>query len=162
MATGLRGPKLELQCTICDEVSSYVIYTIRGTHFAHLRWRKQMRESGWRWRDSVDSWRWWLAPPMVLRRHEHDEQTPQVPLLLLHAWISLGGDELNSHDKKSLAARVWCCGQKFDEYGPLLIGVLGPTHRGDRVLNFLSINRTLIQLCLEDFWKGMNFGLVTV
>jgi hypothetical protein len=51
---------------------------------------------------------------------------------------------------------------KFDEYGPLFIGVLGPTHRGDEVLQFLSINRTLIRFHLEDFWKGMNFGLVTV
>jgi hypothetical protein len=73
-----------------------------------------------------------------------------------------GGDKLNSHDKKSLAARVWCCGQKFDEYVPLFIGVLGPTHRGDGVLHFLSINWTLIRLHLEDFWKGMNLGLVTV
>jgi hypothetical protein len=51
---------------------------------------------------------------------------------------------------------------KFNEYGPLFIGVLGPTRRGDGVLHFLSINQTLIQLRLEDFWKGMNFGLVTV
>jgi hypothetical protein len=34
MATRLRGPKLELRCTICDEVSSYVIYTMRGIQFA--------------------------------------------------------------------------------------------------------------------------------
>jgi hypothetical protein len=39
--------------------------------------------------------------------------------------------------------------------------VLGPTRRGDGVLHFLSINRTLIRLRLEDFWKRMNFGLVT-
>jgi hypothetical protein len=51
---------------------------------------------------------------------------------------------------------------KFDEYESLFIGVLGPTRRGDRVLHFLSINRTLIRLRLEDFRKGMNFGLVTV
>jgi hypothetical protein len=52
--------------------------------------------------------------------------------------------------------------KKFDEYVPLFIGVLGPTRGGDEVLLFLSINRTLIWLRLEDFWKGMNFGLVTV
>jgi hypothetical protein len=63
-----------------------------------------------------------------------------VPLLLLRASISPGSDELNSHGKKSLAAKVCCCGQKFDEYGPLFIGVLGPTSRGDGVLHFLSIN----------------------
>jgi hypothetical protein len=51
---------------------------------------------------------------------------------------------------------------KYDNYGLLFIGVLGPTHRGDGVLHFLSINRTLIRLHLENFWKGMNFGLVTV
>jgi hypothetical protein len=162
MAAGLRGPKLDLWCTICDEVSSYVIYTTWGTRFAHLRWRKQTRESGRRWRGSDNSWRRWLVPPMVLQRHEQDEQTPHVPHLLLHASISLNGDELNSHGRKPLAARVWCCGQKFDEHGPLFIGVLGPTRRGDGVLHFLSINRTLIRLCLEDFWKGMNFRLVSV
>jgi hypothetical protein len=162
MDAGLRGPKLELWCTICDEVLSYVIYTTRGTHFAHLQWRKRTRESGWRWRGSNDSWQRWLAPPMVLRWQEQDEQTPHVPLFLLRASISPGGDELNTHDKKPLAARVWCCGQKFSEHGPLFIGVLGPTRRGDRVLHFLSINRTLIPLCLEDFLEGMNFGLVSV
>jgi hypothetical protein len=51
---------------------------------------------------------------------------------------------------------------KFDKYMLLFIGVLGPTRRGDGVLHFLSINRTLIRLRLEDFWNGMNFGLVTV
>jgi hypothetical protein len=45
MIAGFRGPKLELRCTICDEVSSYVIYTMRGIQFAHLpRWKRQ-RES---------------------------------------------------------------------------------------------------------------------
>jgi hypothetical protein len=162
MAAGLRGPKLELWCTICDVVSSYAIYTTRGTRFAHLRWRKQTRESGRRRRGSDDSWQRWLAPPMVLWWQEQDELTPHVPLLLLRASISLGGNELNSHGKKSLATRVWCCGQKIDEYMPLFIGVLGPTRRGDEVLHFLSINQTLIRLRLKDFWKGMNFGLVTV
>jgi hypothetical protein len=51
---------------------------------------------------------------------------------------------------------------KFDEYGMLFIGVLGPNRKGDGVLHFLSINRTLIRLRLEDFWKGMNLGLVMV
>jgi hypothetical protein len=99
---------------------------------------------------------------MVHRRQEPDELTPHVPLLLLNASISLGGNELNSHSKKSLAARVWCRGLKFDEYMPLFIGVLGHTRRGDGDLHFLSINQTLFQLRLEDFWKGMNLGLVTI
>jgi hypothetical protein len=76
---------------------------------------------------------------MVLRRQEQDEQTLDDPLLLLRASISLAGDELNSHHKKPLVARVWCCRQKFDEHGLLFIGLLGPTHRGDGVLHFLSI-----------------------
>jgi hypothetical protein len=42
------------------------------------------------------------------------------------------------------------------------MGLLGPTHRGCKVLRFLSINRTLIRLRLEDFWKGMNFMFVTI
>jgi hypothetical protein len=37
MAAGLRGPKLELWCTICDKVSSYVIYMTRGLQFATYR-----------------------------------------------------------------------------------------------------------------------------
>jgi hypothetical protein len=52
--------------------------------------------------------------------------------------------------------------EKSNEYGSLFIGVLGLTRRGDGVLHFLSINQTLIRLRLEDFWKGMSFGLVTV
>jgi hypothetical protein len=44
--------------------------------------------------------------------------------------------------------RFGACGTKFDEYGLLFIGLLGPTHRGDGVLHFLSINRTLIWLRL--------------
>jgi hypothetical protein len=43
------------------------------------------------------------------------------------------------------------CVTKFDEYGPLFIGLLGPTHRGDGVQHFLSINQTLIRLRFEDF-----------
>jgi hypothetical protein len=54
------------------------------------------------------------------------------------------------------------CRTKFYEYEPLFIGLLGPTRRGDGVLHFLSINQTLIQLRLEYFWSGMNFGLVTI
>jgi hypothetical protein len=50
------------------------------------------------------------------------------------------------------------CGIKFDGYGPLFIGLLGPTHRGDGVLRFLYTNQTLTRLCLGDFWKGMDSG----
>jgi hypothetical protein len=44
----------------------------------------------------------------------------------------------------------------------LFIGVLDPTHRGDRVLQFLSSNRTQIRLHLKDIVKGVIHGLVTV
>jgi hypothetical protein len=50
---------------------------------------------------------------MVLCRQEQDEQTPHVPLLLVHASNFSGGDELNSHGKTSLAARVWCLRDKI-------------------------------------------------
>jgi hypothetical protein len=49
----------------------------------------------------------------LLRWQEQDEQTPHVPLLLLRASISPGGDELNSHGKKSLVAWVWCLRDKI-------------------------------------------------
>jgi hypothetical protein len=165
MVVSLRRPKLKLRCTICDEVSSYVIYTTRGTRFAHLRWRKRTKESRRRQCGLDDSWWRWLAPPMVIRWQEQDEQTPHVHLLLLRASISPSEGELNSHGKKSLVARVWCCEQKFDEYGPQFIGLLGPTRRGDGVLHFLSTNRTLIQLSLEDFLYGdehrVGYGMET-
>jgi hypothetical protein len=48
MAAGLRGPKHELWCTICDDVSSYVIYMIRGIQFTHLPW----------WKRTTGSWQW--------------------------------------------------------------------------------------------------------
>jgi hypothetical protein len=47
---------------------------------------------------------------------------------------------------------------KIHTMGCAIYRVLGPTHRGDGVLHFLSINQTLIQLRLEDSWKGMNLG----
>jgi hypothetical protein len=37
MAAGLRELKLELRCTICDKVSSYVIYATRGIQFPTYR-----------------------------------------------------------------------------------------------------------------------------
>jgi hypothetical protein len=45
---------------------------------------------------------------------------------------------------------------------PLFIGLLVWTHRGLRVLQLLSINRTLIRLHLEDLWQGNKLGLVTI
>jgi hypothetical protein len=36
--------KLTLWCTICDEVSSYVIYETRGIQFTHMWWRKRVTD----------------------------------------------------------------------------------------------------------------------
>jgi hypothetical protein len=51
---------------------------------------------------------------------------------------------------------------KFVEHMPLFIGLLVWTCRGLGVLQFLSINQTLIQLRLEDLWKGNELGLVMI
>jgi hypothetical protein len=85
-----------------------------------------------------------------------------APLKLLLGTIASNVDESSSRGGYLRALGFGACGTKFDEYGPLFIGLLGPTHRGCGVLIFLSINRTLIRLRLEDFWKGMNFGFVTI
>jgi hypothetical protein len=162
MATSLRRPKLELRCTICDEVTCYVIYTTRGSHFGNLWRRKQSRESGWRWHGSVDAWRCWGRPSTVLRLRGAALQLRLAPLKLLLGSIALDVDESSSWGDYLHALGFGSCGTKFDGYKPLFIGLLGPTRRWDGVLRFLSINRTLIRLRLEDFWKGMNFGFVTI
>jgi hypothetical protein len=51
------------------------------------------------------------------------------------------------------------CGAKFNEYGPLFLGLLGPTHRGDGVLRFLYTNQTTL---FGRFLEGDGFGLVTI
>jgi hypothetical protein len=58
-----------------------------------------------------------------------------------------------------MAARVWA---KFAWDRTLFIGVLDPTRKGDRVLQFLSSNRTQIWLHLEDIVKGVILGLVMI
>jgi hypothetical protein len=85
-----------------------------------------------------------------------------APLKLLLGSFASDVDESSLCGGYLHALEFGACGTKFDEYRLLFIGLLGPTHRGDRVLHFLSINRTLIRLRLEDFWKGVNFGLVTI
>jgi hypothetical protein len=85
-----------------------------------------------------------------------------APLKLLLESIALDIDESSLCGGYLRALGFGACGTKFDEYGPLFIGLLGSTRRGDRVLHFLSINQTLVRLGLEDFLKGMNFGLVTI
>jgi hypothetical protein len=85
-----------------------------------------------------------------------------APLKLLLGSIASDVDESSSYDGYLRALGFVARGTKFDEYGPLFIGLLGPTSRGCGILRFLSINRTLIRLRLEDFWKGMNFGFDTI
>jgi hypothetical protein len=157
MAAGLRGPKLELRCTICDEVSSCVIYTTRGTHFANIRRRKWSRESGPRRCSSVDTWRRWGQPPVVLRLQGAALQLCLAPLKLHIGSIASDVEESSSCSGYLRALGFGACGTKFDEYGPLFIGLSVPSSRGCEVLHFLSMNRTLIRLRLEDFWMGMNF-----
>jgi hypothetical protein len=98
----------------------------------------------------------------VLQLREAPLQLCLAPLKLLLGSIASDVDESSLCSGYLRALGFGACGTKFDEYGPLFIGLLGHTHRGDRVQHFLSINRTLIRLCLEDFWKRMNFGLVTI
>jgi hypothetical protein len=78
-------------------------------------------------------------------------------LKLLFGSIASDGGELSSRGSYLRALGFGACGTKFDEYGPLFIGLSVPTSRGCEVLHFLSMNRTLIRLRLEDFWMGMNF-----
>jgi hypothetical protein len=85
-----------------------------------------------------------------------------APLKTILGSIASGVDESSLCGGYLRTVGFRACGTKFDEYGPLFIRLLGPTCRGDRVQHFLSINRTLIRLHLEDFWKGMNFRLVTI
>jgi hypothetical protein len=112
--------------------------------------------------DSDDPWRRWLALPMVLRRQEQDEQTPRIPLRSSVLQFLRAATNWTHTAWNPWRLGFGPCETKFNEYGPLFIGLLGPTRRGDGVLHFLSINWTLIRLRLKDFWKGMNFGLVTV
>jgi hypothetical protein len=58
-----------------------------------------------------------------------------------------------------MVARVWA---KFTRDKTLFIGVIDPTRRIDRVLQFLSSNQTQIWLCLEDIVKGVIHELVTI
>jgi hypothetical protein len=99
---------------------------------------------------------------MVLRLRGAALHLRLAPLKLLLGSIASDVDESSSCGGYLRALGFGACGTKFDEYGPLFIGLLGPTRRGCRVLRFLSINRTLIRLRLEDFWKGMNFRFVMI
>jgi hypothetical protein len=94
----------------------------------------------------------------VLRLRGATLQLHLAPLKLLLGSIASDVDESSLCGGYLHALGLGACGTKFDEYEPCFIGLLGPTHRGDGVLRFLYTNRTLTQLCLEDFWKGMDSG----
>jgi hypothetical protein len=98
----------------------------------------------------------------VLRLRGAALQLHLAPLKLLLGSIASDVDESSLRDVYLRALGFGACKTKFDEYGSLFIGFLGPTRRGDGILHFLSIIRTLIRLRLEDFWKGMNFGFVMI
>jgi hypothetical protein len=82
----------------------------------------------------------------VLRLRELALQLRLAPLKLLLGSIALDVDESSSSGGCFHALGFGVCGTKPDEYGPLFIGLLGPTRRGCGVLRFLSINQTLIRL----------------
>jgi hypothetical protein len=87
---------------------------------------------------------------VVLWLHGAILQLHLAPLKLLLGSIAWDVDESSSCGGYLGALGFGVCGTKFDVYGPLFIVLLGPTHRGCGVLRFLSINRTLIRLRLED------------
>jgi hypothetical protein len=99
---------------------------------------------------------------VVLRLRGAALQLHLAPLNLLLGSIALNVDESSSSGDSLRELGFGACETKFNEYGLLFIGLLGPTRIGCGVLRFLSINRTLIRLHLVDFWKGMNFGFVTI
>jgi hypothetical protein len=128
MAVGLRGPKLELRCTICDEVSSYVIYKRRGVQFAHLpRW-KRPRESRRRESGSSGHQRRWGRSPVALR----------LQGLLRQRWCRWGSSFKRriGAGVSGAAARWQCRGSamvarvlaKSARDRALLIGVFAPNH----------------------------------
>jgi hypothetical protein len=63
-----------------------------------------------------------------------------APLKLLLGSIAKDVNESSSCSGYICALGFGTCGTKFNEYGPLFIGLLIPTRRGDGVLHFLSIN----------------------
>jgi hypothetical protein len=57
-----------------------------------------------------------------------------APLKLLLGSIASNIDESSSCGGYLHGIGFGACETKFDKYGPLFIGLLGPTHRGDGVL----------------------------
>jgi hypothetical protein len=75
------------------------------------------------------------------------------PLKLLLGSIASDGDESSSHDGYLRVRGFGVCRTKYNENGPLFIGVSVLTHRGCEVIPFLSINRTQTWLQSKDFGK---------
>jgi hypothetical protein len=71
---------------------------------------------------------------VVLRLRGAALQLRLTPLKLLLGSIASNVDESSSSDGYLCALGFVACGTKFDEYGPLFIGLLGPTRRGCGVL----------------------------
>jgi hypothetical protein len=97
---------------------------------------------------------------MVLRLQGAALQLHFAALMLLHGSMASYVDESSSCGGYLCALGFGACGTKFNEYVPLFIGLLSPTRRGDEVLRFLYTNQTLTRLCLGNFWKGMDSGLL--
>jgi hypothetical protein len=85
-----------------------------------------------------------------------------IPLKLFLCSITSDGGESRSRSNFYQVLGFGACGIKFDEHGPLFIGLLVPSHRGCRELSFLSSNQTQTRLRSEDIGKGMIHGLVTI
>jgi hypothetical protein len=66
---------------------------------------------------------------MILRRQEPGEQTPRVTLLLLCASIALDDDKLSLCNSFLHALGFGACRTKFDEHGPLYMGLPVPNRR---------------------------------
>jgi hypothetical protein len=117
----------------------------------------------WLWPEQCARWgvllpqarQWWEHPPVVLQLVQDHEQLPLGLLLGFNCcvqwWIYLAWSSCS-------VLGFGSCGSKFGENRSLFIGLLVWTRRGLGVLQFLSINRTLIRLHLEDFWKETNSG----
>jgi hypothetical protein len=95
-------------------------------------------------------------PPLVLRLQGAAIQLCLATLKLLLVSIASDVHESSSCGNYLCALVFGACGTKFNEFGPLFIGLLGPTCRGDEVLRFLYTNQCLTRLYLGDFWKGMD------
>jgi hypothetical protein len=130
----------------------------KGNRFCKLTTKETVEGEWARRRGSVDAWRRWGQPPVVLQLWGAALQLRLAPLKLLLGSIASDVDESSSCSGYLRALGFGACRAKFNDYGPLFIWLFGPTRRGDEVLRFLYTNQTLTRLCLGDFWKGMDLS----